>query len=240
MPVSANVPGRSIEALTTARTAAALARDARHAVTMQVGAVRVEPGLGARDVRADALDHAPEPPRVVHLDEMRDLVRREIVEHEGRREDQPPRIGQARRWSSTSPSGSTGSRIDTRLIATPSASAARRLAASRSRFDLALEKIGDPARDMRRVAGDAEQALARSPALDPDRAALPAPVHDAVIDAAQRDHGAVRERRRLRQPAEPRRDPAAVLLREFRACLRLPRGGMVSTTSRVTEWMRSV
>ena len=40
-------------------------------------------------------------------------------------------------------------------------------------------------------------------------------MHDAVIDAAQRNHRAVREWRRLRQPAEPRRDPAAVLLGEF-------------------------
>src|SRR5450756_509341 len=80
--------------VTTARTAATLARVARHPIAMQIGAVGVEPGLGARDVRADALDHAPEPARVVHFDKMRDLVRREIVEHEGRREDQSPRIRQ--------------------------------------------------------------------------------------------------------------------------------------------------
>src|SRR5450759_5459708 len=78
--------------VTTARTAATLARVVRHPIAMQIGAVGVEPGLGARDVRADALDHAPEPARVVHFDKMRDLVRREIVEHEGRREDQSPRI----------------------------------------------------------------------------------------------------------------------------------------------------
>src|ERR1019366_916461 len=106
--------------VTTARTVATLARVVRHPIAMQIGAVGVEPGLGARDVRADALDHAPEPARVVHFDKMRDLVRREIVEHEPQRLD--------------------GSRIDTRLIATPSASAARRLAASRSLLTSRLRK----------------------------------------------------------------------------------------------------
>ena len=40
-------------------------------------------------------------------------------------------------------------------------------------------------------------------------------MHDAVLDAAQRQHRAVGERSRLRQTAQPRRDPAAVLLREL-------------------------
>ena len=40
-------------------------------------------------------------------------------------------------------------------------------------------------------------------------------MHDTVIDAAQRNHGAVGEGRRRRQPVEPRRDPAAMLLGEF-------------------------
>jgi hypothetical protein len=39
-------------------------------------------------------------------------------------------------------------------------------------------------------------------------------VLDAVRRAAQRHHGARGERRGLRQPAQPRRDPGAVLLRE--------------------------
>src|SRR5665647_2893904 len=82
-------------------------------------------------------------------------------------------------------------------------------------FYFALEKIGYPARDMRFLTGDAEQALIASAALDPYRAALLLAMRDAVFDAAQRNHGAVREGRRFGQPAEPRRDPAAVLLREF-------------------------
>src|SRR6185295_20374408 len=38
-------------------------------VSMQVVAVGVEPALGAFDMVADAADDAPEPGRVVHLDE---------------------------------------------------------------------------------------------------------------------------------------------------------------------------
>src|SRR5262245_14011479 len=59
-------------------------------VTMQIVAVGIEPALGALDVIAGAPDHAPEPRRVVHLDEVRHFMRGEIVQHEGRREDQPP------------------------------------------------------------------------------------------------------------------------------------------------------
>src|SRR5260370_27191994 len=62
-----------------------------NAVAMQVVAVGIEPGLGALDMIADPVDHPPEPRRMIHLDEMRDLVRGEIVQHVGRREDQPPR-----------------------------------------------------------------------------------------------------------------------------------------------------
>ena len=44
---------------------------------------------------------------------------------------------------------------------------------------------------------------------------------------------AVREPHRFRQPPKPRRDPAAVLLGKFAASFSVPRGGIVSTTSRV-------
>src|SRR5258708_7975535 len=50
------------------------------AIAMQVRAVGVEPGLGALGVGADPEDRAPEARRMIHLDEMRDLVRRQIVE----------------------------------------------------------------------------------------------------------------------------------------------------------------
>src|SRR6266446_2304722 len=56
------------------------------AVTMQIVAVRIEPPLGALDRGTDFRDHAPESRRMVHLDQMRDLVGGEIVQHEGRRQ----------------------------------------------------------------------------------------------------------------------------------------------------------
>ena len=57
---------------------------------MQIVAARIEPFLGALDVIADPRDHPPEPRRVVHLDQMRDFMGGEIIQHIGRREDQPP------------------------------------------------------------------------------------------------------------------------------------------------------
>src|SRR3981189_633438 len=60
-------------------------------VAMQIGGVRVEPPLGALDLRIEALYQPREPRWVVELDEMGDLVRGEIVEHERRRENKPPR-----------------------------------------------------------------------------------------------------------------------------------------------------
>ena len=57
---------------------------------MQIVAVGVEPRLGPFDMAADFRNDLPEPRRVVHLDEMGDLVGGEIVQHIGRREDQPP------------------------------------------------------------------------------------------------------------------------------------------------------
>src|SRR3970040_146080 len=67
---------------------------ALESVAMQFGAMRVEPALGVTHVRTNALDQPPENSAVVHLDQMRDLVRGEIIEHERRRQNQPPRIGQ--------------------------------------------------------------------------------------------------------------------------------------------------
>src|SRR5580698_1776087 len=79
---------------------------------------------------------------------------------------------------------------------------------------LAAQVIADAPVEMRRVASDAQQSLAIFGHFGPDRAAHAAAVRDAVRHAAQRHHDAVGERRRLRQPPKPRRDPAAVLLRE--------------------------
>ena len=43
-------------------------------IAVQIVAVGIEPALGTLDVVADATDHAPEPRRVVHLDEMGHLM----------------------------------------------------------------------------------------------------------------------------------------------------------------------
>src|SRR3974390_1923433 len=63
-------------------------------VAMQIAPVRIEPGLGAPEVGADFFDQSPEARRVVQLNQMRGLVRSEIFEHEGRRENEPPGIGE--------------------------------------------------------------------------------------------------------------------------------------------------
>ena len=63
----------------------------------------VEPALGAFDVIADPRDHLPEPRRVVHLDEMRDLVGGEIIQHIGWRQDEPPRERQRSRRRARTP-----------------------------------------------------------------------------------------------------------------------------------------
>ena len=59
-------------------------------VAMQIVAVNIEPLLGALGLRTDTRNDLPEPRRVVHLDQMRDLMSGEIVEHIRWREDQPP------------------------------------------------------------------------------------------------------------------------------------------------------
>src|SRR5574337_973634 len=63
--------------------------------TIQTRTVRPEPSLGPVRVRADAVDEGPESWRVVEVDEMRDLMRGEIVEHVRRGEDEAPGEAQA-------------------------------------------------------------------------------------------------------------------------------------------------
>ena len=53
---------------------------------MQIVAVGIEPALGAFDMTADAATDAPEPRRVVHLDQMRHFMGREIVQRISRQE----------------------------------------------------------------------------------------------------------------------------------------------------------
>ena len=60
------------------------------AEAMKAGAVMLQPFLRAVGFRKQAMRDFPEGGRMIHVDEMRDFMRGEIVEHERRREDQPP------------------------------------------------------------------------------------------------------------------------------------------------------
>src|SRR3569832_374939 len=123
---------------------------------MQIAAMGVEPRLGADDVRVDALDQPPEAARVVHLDEMRRLVRGEVVEHEGRRQYQPPGIRQHAGRRARAPA--TGLVADRYAL---EADAERRGGGAAGALEvllgLALEIVAHAPRDVRRFAGDAEQ-----------------------------------------------------------------------------------
>src|SRR5262249_26539155 len=61
---------------------------------------------------------------------------------------------------------------------------------------------------------DAQQTVAVAIALGPDRAAHAAAIHNAMRHPAQWHLDAVHERRRLRHPLEPCRDPSTMRLRE--------------------------
>jgi len=83
-------------------------------VMVQVGAMRIEPGFCTAHVGADSLDQPPESARVIHLDQVRHFMRRQVVQHKGRRQyDNPP-------LDEHDPQRLDWSRTETRLISTPS------------------------------------------------------------------------------------------------------------------------
>jgi hypothetical protein len=63
---------------------------ARHSITMQVGALGIEPSLGSLVIRKQSLHDTPESCRMVHFDQMRHFMRGEIIEHVARRQNKPP------------------------------------------------------------------------------------------------------------------------------------------------------
>ena len=145
---------------------------------------------------------------------MRHFVSGEIGEHRTRRQNEPPGERQHAGGRTGTPTA--------RLIAhrdPPDADAERRGEYPAGDVEIALglaaQEIADTTIDVPRVAGDAKQPLAARVDFRPYRAAHAGPVHDAVRFAAQRHHGAIGEGHGFRQPAEPRRDPTAVLLGEF-------------------------
>src|SRR5690606_24617389 len=77
---------------------------------------------------------------------------------------------------------------------------------------LGLQVVGDPPRQVLGGTGHPEQAT-----VAPDRPPRPGRMADAVLDAEDRDDGAVREGHALGQLGEPPDDPAAVALDEIEA-----------------------
>ena len=113
---------------------------------MQIVAGVVEPLLGALDMAADLGDHFPEPRRMIHLDQMRHLVRGEIIEHVWRRENEPPgeRHG-TRRGAGAPAAGLIADRQPLYLDAQRLRIELRRLVQVAANF--ALQVIVDPALD---------------------------------------------------------------------------------------------
>src|SRR6202021_368632 len=123
---------------------------------------------------------------MIHVYDMRHLMRGKVIEHKGRRENQAPgeiepsgrraRAPTAHRIAQHHTAG-----LDAKLL---------RMRGDRSLeilARLALEEIGDATRHVRPLAGNADErsALAR---FEPDATALARPVHDAMIDAAEWRH----------------------------------------------------
>ncbi len=175
--------------------------------------MHVEPDFRALHRRAVPRQQPPEPRRVVHLLKVRNLVGGEVVEHERRRQDQPPRERENARGRAGAPAACLIAHADA-----PEVDAHAVRITPRRRFHVApgfaLEIVADPARQMPRIAGDAQEPLAVLADLGPRRAARLRPMRDAMRNAAQRQFAARRERRRLRQTAQARGNPGAVPLRE--------------------------
>ena len=96
-----------------------------------------------------------------------------------------------------------------------------------------------PPRDVRRLAGNAQQMFAVT-CLGPDGAARAGPMLDPVRTPRSGSmvpctKGSACGRRRSRAAIQ-----APCFSAKSLACFTLPRGGIVSTTSRLTAWIRSV
>src|SRR5262245_51724548 len=158
----------------------------REAVTVQVGAVHVEPHLGALDVRVEALHQPPEPQRVVKLHKMTHLVRGKVVEHERGRENEPPRKRQHARIRARAPTA----RLVAHVNALDGNAELGRVAPARGleiALRLAFEEVAGAAVDVRRLAGNAKQLLAALVRRGPHRAAAAGAVDDAIALTAQRE-----------------------------------------------------
>src|ERR1700735_4514465 len=133
---------------------------------MEFAAVRLEPHLGAVRSRMEAARELPEQRRMIHVRDMRHLVRGEIIEHERRRENETPgeiepagrrpRAPAAYRIAQREAAG-----LDAKLRGMPGDGGLEVLAR------LALEEIGDATRHVRQLGGNADKGSARA-RLEPD------------------------------------------------------------------------
>ena len=185
-------------------------RMAPRPIPMQARPMRLEPGLRPVRLGRGAADEAPEFRRVVHVNHMRRLVRREIVEHEGRRENEAPGEAEPPRRGAGAPAAHRVAHRDALRLDPDRSRVARdrRLDVFR-RF--APEEIGHAAR-AHAAARPRRRFLARPRPPPARRFRAPRPVDDAVIDPAQRRPRRRLEGDRARQPREPDADPAGMAL----------------------------
>src|SRR5439155_8598977 len=185
-----------------------LARRGGHtssAVSQQLVAVPVEPGARRGAIRSQALHQPPEARPVVHLGEMRHLMRHDIVDDVFRRQHQAPAEGETTPGRAAAPAalrvadGDAGNRlVDLRREQTsPSGQLLTRQAD---------QMIPDPATEMSRVAAHPNLAVAYGDwwrlrvAFLPDPVRRPEHRHDRALD----------KRDRPRQGLEPGGNPAAL------------------------------
>src|SRR6185437_11979573 len=81
-------------------------------------------------------------------------------------------------------------------------------------FGLSLEEVANPARQMRRLAGDAEKRHVGA-GLDPDCTTDTFAMVDPMADATQWQECSVRKRHGIRQPPQSRCDPCTVFSRKL-------------------------
>src|SRR5690242_16430024 len=136
---------------------------------------------------------------------MRDLMRDHVIHHVTRREDEAPGEGEHAVGRAASPPALGVAQDDALHVLAELLGLG-----SRARFDLAprfqLQPVGDPARDMLLMPGDVDLLL-----FAPHHPARMGAMADAMGDAEERNHGAMREGHGLRQLIQSFFDPLAIL-----------------------------
>src|SRR5688500_776222 len=81
---------------------------------MQRPAGGLEPAAGLAGARAVALNKGPEGLGMVHFEQVRNLVRRDVVEHEGWSEDEAPGVGEGSLGGAGAPAACRVAKRETR------------------------------------------------------------------------------------------------------------------------------